>query len=523
MNKLLKRSVHFKNTMLLVAVFVFVLIVVNGIKSEAASSSPYLIKVNKQQNCVTIYGKDDNGKYTVPVKAMVCSTGYDTPIGTFRTPQKIRWHLLMGDVWGQYCTRINKGVLFHSVWYYQKDPSTLSGRQYNRLGTTASHGCVRLTVADAKWIYDNCPIGTTVVVYNSTNPGPLGKPVAIKVPNTQGWDPTDIYYSNNPYNKKKPSISGAKDQVIEFGQTVRVKYKVTAKNTTGHDITSRIVAIIEYNGVKVSKVDSKVPGKYNVTYRVTDEINRTVNKTVIFTVKKDTAVPEFVGVKDLLVKGGTTIDHALVMKGVGAKQNGVIIPKINIKTKITKKSDSLYIVEYSVVGRNGRTATASANIVVDWDAPVFNGIKDKEIAWDTVVNEALVLEGVTVSDNITKLTKKNIKVTITDNKDNTYTIIYTASDEVGNIAEAKATYTITDFLKIEGAKDMTVPADTIVDTSYVLMQGVKAYNGTTDITSTMVITISDKVDDKYMVTFTVTDQAGHKKTITVTYTVAKSQ
>ena len=33
---------------------------------------PYYIKVNRSQNCITVYGKDENGEYTIPVKAMVC-------------------------------------------------------------------------------------------------------------------------------------------------------------------------------------------------------------------------------------------------------------------------------------------------------------------------------------------------------------------------------------------------------------------------------------------------------------------
>jgi peptidoglycan hydrolase-like protein with peptidoglycan-binding domain len=35
---------------------------------------------------------------------------------------------------------------------------------YNKLGQRASHGCVRLTVADAKWIYDNVPAGVVVSI-----------------------------------------------------------------------------------------------------------------------------------------------------------------------------------------------------------------------------------------------------------------------------------------------------------------------------------------------------------------------
>lgn len=55
-------------------------------------------------------------------------------------------------------------------------------------------GCVRLTVEDAKWIYDNCKSGTTVEFYSSEDPGPLGKPETQKISDNEelrGWDPTD--------------------------------------------------------------------------------------------------------------------------------------------------------------------------------------------------------------------------------------------------------------------------------------------------------------------------------------------
>ena len=49
--------------------------------------------------------------------------------------------------------------------------------EFNKLGEQASQGCVRLAVSDAKWIYDNCPTGTNVSIYDDAeNAGPLGKP-----------------------------------------------------------------------------------------------------------------------------------------------------------------------------------------------------------------------------------------------------------------------------------------------------------------------------------------------------------
>ncbi|MEG2774223.1 MAG: L,D-transpeptidase, partial [Acetivibrio sp.] len=140
------------------------ILIMQGKTTKAETGYPYLIKVNRQQCTITIYEKDKKGEYSVPIRAMLCSPGWDTPLGSFKTPEKYRWRLLMGDVWGQYSTRINKGVLFHSVWYYDKDPSTLSNIQFNKLGTVCSHGCVRVNVEDAKWIYDNCPVGTTVTI-----------------------------------------------------------------------------------------------------------------------------------------------------------------------------------------------------------------------------------------------------------------------------------------------------------------------------------------------------------------------
>ena len=157
---------------------------------------PYYIKINRKQNCITVYTSDENGEYTVPYKAMICSTGlYNaTPRGTFHLSTKYLWRELYGKVYGQYATRITGGVLFHSVPYYKKSKSALCTEKYNKLGQQASMGCVRLTVEDAKWIADNCPSGTTVEIYDDDDPGPLGKPEAAHIdtdsPN-KGWDPTD--------------------------------------------------------------------------------------------------------------------------------------------------------------------------------------------------------------------------------------------------------------------------------------------------------------------------------------------
>lgn len=171
----------------------------------------YHIKVNNEMNTVTIYIKDENNNYTIPVKAMICSTGEATPKNVTYTMggKRWEWRLLFGNVYGQYTTHINQDILFHSVPYVtNKDKSSLEYWEYDKLGTVASLGCIRLKVEDAKWIYENCLAGSTVEFYYDSNPGPLGKPTAMKISEYEeyrNWDPTDSD-ENNPWKNFEGEI-----------------------------------------------------------------------------------------------------------------------------------------------------------------------------------------------------------------------------------------------------------------------------------------------------------------------------
>lgn len=172
-----------------------------GINVAQKDGFPYLLAVNCAACTVTVYTPDEEGRYTVPFMAMVCSGGSDTPTGFWSTPVSYDWRLLYGPCYGQYATRIWDAYLFHSVPYYTQHKDDLEYDQFNQLGTIASLGCIRLAVVDVKWIYDNCPIGTPVIIYNDAeDPGPMGKPGTIYTDPTdeakRGWDPTDPDPSN---------------------------------------------------------------------------------------------------------------------------------------------------------------------------------------------------------------------------------------------------------------------------------------------------------------------------------------
>ncbi len=181
--------------------FLLLLALLTGTVSAAgAGQTPYAIRVNRAMNTVTIYTLDEAGQYTVPVKAMVCSTarpGHTTPLGDFRLEAyRSEWRLMFDGTYGQYATCFKGNYLFHSICYADDSHDAMVRDSYNKLGEPASMGCVRLQTIDAKWIYDNCGAGTPVTVYDDPeSPGPLGKPEPVfdEIPEElyNGWDPSD--------------------------------------------------------------------------------------------------------------------------------------------------------------------------------------------------------------------------------------------------------------------------------------------------------------------------------------------
>ena len=168
---------------------------VQDVDKLIGKQSSYKLTVNRVKCQVTVYAANETGNYCIPVKTFTCSVGKaatPTHVGTYQTVRKSNPVELMGPSWGKYGTQINAyGDWFHSVACSNPDPTySLAAGNYNMLGQPASHGCVRLCVRDAKWIYDNCGLYTTVVV-SDTEYTPFDKAPTIKIPAGQNWDPTD--------------------------------------------------------------------------------------------------------------------------------------------------------------------------------------------------------------------------------------------------------------------------------------------------------------------------------------------
>ena len=182
------------------------------IDGEAGEYQPYYIRVNRTTNCVTIYElKEETGQYH-PLKPMICSVGKEgnTPCGDFKLQERYEWRALFGGVYGQYAVRVVDSILFHSVPYYKESQDALKTEEFDKLGTAASDGCIRLQVADAKWIFDSCQAGTVVTIFDgTTQDDPFPRPEAPVLADTRypQWDPSDPIEAN-PWNGGDGDLSG---------------------------------------------------------------------------------------------------------------------------------------------------------------------------------------------------------------------------------------------------------------------------------------------------------------------------
>lgn len=227
-------------------------------KKNTVNKNKYYIKVNYGAQVVNIYTYDEKGKYTVPVKAFVCSTGIETPTsGIYKIPAKIKWCYMYGNVYAQYCTQIVGDILFHSVPYLKRKNDTLEYWAYDKLGTKDSLGCVRLTTRDAKWIFDNISYGTQVEFYSSSNPGPLGKPTAQKISNAQknlrNWDPTDPD-SKNPwrtYKTKQENNEVLKNDTNKEQNTETSNNELINNNTENNETENNNVENKQANNTQI--------------------------------------------------------------------------------------------------------------------------------------------------------------------------------------------------------------------------------------------------------------------------------
>jgi lipoprotein-anchoring transpeptidase ErfK/SrfK len=132
----------------------------------AADAFEHVITINRSTNHLTLY---ENAKVQRVFPVATGQAIYPTPRGTFHIVVKYRnpwWYPPTSSSWAQGLKPVPPGPSnpLGTRWMGISSPGVgIHGTDAPAsIGYSASHGCVRMQVPDAEWLFDHVDIGTTV-------------------------------------------------------------------------------------------------------------------------------------------------------------------------------------------------------------------------------------------------------------------------------------------------------------------------------------------------------------------------
>lgn len=129
--------------------------------ADFISSTNYFVWTDIDRQLTYIFkGKKHNWRL---IKTIVCATGLNkspTTKGFFKIGDRGKWFFSERlESGAMFWVRFNNSYLFHSV-AMDKNKNVID----NVVGERRSSGCVRMTLEDIQWFYNNIPYGTTVFI-----------------------------------------------------------------------------------------------------------------------------------------------------------------------------------------------------------------------------------------------------------------------------------------------------------------------------------------------------------------------
>ena len=128
---------------------------------DYSDSANFRIEVDLPRQRLIVFYSDE------VLKEFICSGGTpgdDTPLGEYTTIEKIEYSWVERyNVGAYYWVRFFGNYLIHSVPFDENGEMIVE--EFEKLGQPASHGCIRLRLEEAKWLYDTLPLGVKVIIY----------------------------------------------------------------------------------------------------------------------------------------------------------------------------------------------------------------------------------------------------------------------------------------------------------------------------------------------------------------------
>lgn len=170
------------------------------VEKPKATLKSYRIEIDLTNQICTVYGvySDKSSKALMSEFISSARKGKTTPVGNFKIQgasggRKAKYRtakLSSGKTYAEYACRFTGAKMMHGVpWKARNTKGYVYKNEFNKLGSVASAGCVRMPIKLARYIYNNCPVGTPVKVFKGTKGKyPMGKPK--KYTATSNIDPT---------------------------------------------------------------------------------------------------------------------------------------------------------------------------------------------------------------------------------------------------------------------------------------------------------------------------------------------
>ena len=139
----------------------------------------YYILLDLRNQIVTVFERDEAGAYTKVVRRFLCASGRTdvdeadpedeatpTPRGIWKIGGRERFGKFanFSSSYARYWVQIVGSIYFHSILFNKRSIDAMDRGAYNDMGDKVSHGCVRLYVEDAKWLYYYACPGTTIEI-----------------------------------------------------------------------------------------------------------------------------------------------------------------------------------------------------------------------------------------------------------------------------------------------------------------------------------------------------------------------
>lgn len=136
----------------------------DNLKGEIYKKTEYTLDVNLTNQNINVIKKDK------ALKNIKCSTGIlgdqetETPLGIFNIQCKGEY--FYSDKYkegARYYIKFFSNYLIHSIPVDKK--GNIIEDEKKKIGFPASHGCIRISIQDAEWIYNNIPEGSSVIIH----------------------------------------------------------------------------------------------------------------------------------------------------------------------------------------------------------------------------------------------------------------------------------------------------------------------------------------------------------------------